>query len=214
MGGTASPGGALKGGPAVTALPTDDGSRHLRFSHDVAFGLTVALARTDALAFVRDAGRSLRRADFLEELSVASGPPPTVSAQLPVHAAPFGARRLPFTSEIVRTAEGARLVAGPPPTPGSGWAEVGGEAWVTAGEAGPSRLDYRLTVTVTLALPAAERWGMRALLKMVELAGAAVLRRVVESLPSAVEAAALEEVAAVDVAAAHAVAPPTLEPGA
>jgi len=167
----------------------------LRFSHDLGFELSVELDRATALAFVRDVGKVLGRADFLKSVRVESGPPVVISAELPVQAASFGGS-LPFVSEVVETDLGARLVPAPAAVGAVGWADVGGEARVFGSGAAPSRLEYEFAVTVTLLTPAAERWGGRALLKMIEIAGANVLRRVVANLPRAVEAAAGAEVAA------------------
>jgi hypothetical protein len=81
--------------------------------HEVAFDLDLALAPTDALEFVRDVPRSLSRADFLRSLHLEGEDPTVVVAELPVNAALFGQRLLPFRSELRRRRPGARLVGLP-----------------------------------------------------------------------------------------------------
>lgn len=172
-------------------------SGQLRLEHDIAFSILVALGEADAQAFVRDVARSLQHADFLTALTVTPGGPPTVSAELPVNAAMFGMRSLPFESGLLLTPAGAQLAPRRLAPSGSGWAEVGGEATVVGAGQAESRLDYKFAVAVNLVTPSSEHWGTRALLKMVELTAASVLRRVLERFPRAIEAAANEAVAGV-----------------
>lgn len=158
-------------------------------THQVAFALELGLARPDAVAFVRDASRSLACADFLSELRVDDEPGgPVVRAALPVNAAMFGARRLRFASRVERTPEGARL-RGLPLDDRPGWAKVSGEARVTP-QPGGSHVAYRFDIGIHLDLPAPDRWGGRALLKMVEVTASTVLSRVSERFPPAVREAA------------------------
>ncbi len=177
--------------------PTDDGARWLRLDHDFGFSIRVALSSAAALDFVRDVPLSLRHADFITNLRMTRGEPPTVSAELPVDAGFFGMRSLPFESAVQITSDGARLLPRRLGEGGIGWAEVAGEAKVfaTAGDAPSSRLDYTFDVTVYLAMPSAERWGTQALLKMVELTAKTVLRKVAGRFPRAIEASAAEAAA-------------------
>lgn len=176
-------------GGAQTTVGRESGK--LKLEHSIAFSLGSALGEAEARAFVRDVPRSLRHADFLSSLSVLPGDPPVVAAELPVNAAMFGMRSLPFESEVRLTSTGARLTPRPLPHHGAGWAEVAGEARVGGAGAG-SRLDYSFAITVHLAMPNAERWGTQALMKMIELTAASVLRRVLERFPAALELAASE----------------------
>lgn len=169
----------------------------LRLEHDIAFSVFVALGEADARAFVRDVARSLEHADFLTALQVTPGAPPTVSAELPVDVAMFGMRSLPFESALLETSVGAQLAPRPKVRSGSGWAEVGGEATVVSAGKAESRLDYTFKVAVILVTPSSEHWGSRALLKMIELTAAKVLRRVLERFPRAIETAANEAAASV-----------------
>jgi hypothetical protein len=163
----------------------------MTLEHHVAFDLDLALPRAEALAFVRDVARSLARATFLEDLHVSTGSPRLVTATLPVNAALMGQRSLPFTSVLETTPDGARLVGQPLAPTGPGWAQVDGDADVFAADGG-SRVSYRFRVRVHLHLPEPERWGGRALLRMIEFTARSVLERVIAAFPSAVRAAADE----------------------
>lgn len=163
----------------------------MTLEHHVAFDLDLALPRAEALAFVRDVARSLARATFLEELHVSTGSPRLVTATLPVNAALMGQRALPFTSVLEATPDGARLVGQPLAPTGPGWAQVDGDADVSAADGG-SRVSYRFRVRVHLHLPEPERWGGRALLRMIEFTARNVLERVIAAFPAAVRAAAEE----------------------
>lgn len=171
----------------------------LSMRESIAFRFSTRLDVAAATEFVRDVPRSLTHADFLSGLRLEPGEPPLVSAALPVNAALFGRRELPFVSELQRTAVGARLTPTGLAPAGRGWAEVGGEAKVFAGGAeGGSVVDYALEVTIHLRLPGADRWGTRALGKMIELTAVTVLRGLVERFPAAVERAAAEAAETLD----------------
>ncbi|MEX2502890.1 MAG: DUF3809 family protein, partial [Trueperaceae bacterium] len=53
-----------------------------------------------------------------------------------------------------------------------------------------SRLTYRLEITVHLALPEADRWGGRALTRMIELTAERMVQRVLDRFPASIRAAA------------------------
>jgi hypothetical protein len=164
-------------------------------THEVSFILDLDLPGEAARDFVRDVPRSLSQATFLADLQVVEGNPKVVTAALPVNAALFGQRELPFRSELTYTADGARL-SGLPLTPeGPGWAEVSGDARVLAAERG-CRVEYSFRITIHLALPAPEKWGGRALLSMIEFTTKSVLQSVMGGFPAAVRAAAREVEAA------------------
>lgn len=165
-------------------------------SHSVTFTFDLALPRALAVAFVRDVEQSLARADFLEDLRVEpEGEGARVRASLPVNAAMFGQQRLRFESRLEPTPRGARLEGRPLPEERPGWARVSGEAEVAALPSG-SRVEYRFDIAIHLALPEPERWGGRALLRMVEYTAEQVLRRVTAQFPEAVQRAAREVEAA------------------
>lgn len=176
-------------------MPDDGTGEALTLRERIAFELEVPLAPETALAFVRDVEASLGHAGFLEGLSVEAGAPARVRAALPVSTPLFGERRLPFASELHETPAGARLAPLPLDAPARGRAEVGGEAAVAAAADG-SRLAYALEVAVHLDLPAADRWGTRALTRMLELTAASVLRGLLAHFPEAVERAARARAAA------------------
>lgn len=153
------------------------------------FSVRTSLEHQQAVAFVRDVARSLAAGKVLEDLHVTPGLPALVSACLPINTPLFGRRQLRFVSELRETVTGAALV----PTTGvegeRAWAEVGGEAIAFACEGG-SRLDYALDLTIHLDLPDADRWGTRALTRMIELTAGTVLRSLSERLRLAMEEAA------------------------
>lgn len=167
----------------------------MTLDHEVSFDLDLALSPADALAFVRDVPRSLSRAEFLRSLRLEGGPPTVVVAELPVNAALFGQRLLPFRSELQSTERGAVLRALPIEHDGPGWAAVDGEAEVAPAPAG-SRVRYHFKVRVHLRLPEAERWGGQALLRMIEYTAQTVLERVTAAFPQALRAAASDAEAA------------------
>lgn len=166
-------------------------------SHEIRFSLPVELPRARAVSFVRDVPRSLRMADFLSELQVIAATPPIVSAAIPVSAALFGQRELPFKSQLHQTESGARLVPVDLAFDGPGWADVAGEAHVVATGA-TSRLDYTFNITVHVRLPDSDHWGAQALKKMIEYTARTVLLKVMNRLPAAVAAAAGFEAASLD----------------
>ncbi len=158
----------------------------MKLTRHVTFDVPSSLDRSTAVAFVRDAERSLSHADFLTSLHQdLTG---VVAAELPVNAALFGQQRLRFRSRLEPTPGGARL-EGLDLDDVPGWTRVSGEARVVPLPDG-SRLDYRFEIEIHLALPEPERWGGRALVKMIEVTADQVLRRVCERFPAAVRAAA------------------------
>ena len=160
----------------------------VKLEHSIEFALPVGLEPQAAVAFVRDVPNSLSHADFLQSLHVEGD---TIRATLPVNAALFGQRLLPFVSQLKETERGARLVGVSTPASGPGWALVSGEAEVRANPQGGSLLHYRVAIEVHIALPEAERWGGRALLRMIEYTAKTVLERVTSAFPAAIAAAAV-----------------------
>ncbi len=166
----------------------------MTFDHSVRFELDVALDREEALAFVRDVRASLSRARFLRDLAVGpaqGGGVGTVTATLPVNAALFGQRDLPFRSRLHRTPAGATLEGLPIDAPGPGWAQVSGSVEVTPAAQG-SHLAYAFDIRVHVALPEPERWGGQALTKMIAYTASTVLARVTDAFPAAVADAAAD----------------------
>jgi hypothetical protein len=159
--------------------------------HAISFEVPIEATPDDAVAFVRDVPRSLAEARFLRGLRVLHGATVVVEASLPINAALFGQRELPFRSMLSHTPHGARLEALPLEGAARGWAEVGGEAIVTPVGDG-SLIRYDLTITVHVALPEADRWGTRALTKMIEYTASTILASVAAAFPAAVARAARE----------------------
>lgn len=183
---------ALKGADTPTAAHQAPSDELLRFSRAISFQLELEMSESEALAFVRDVPRSLAHADFITDLRLRHGSPPSVSASLPVSAALFGRRELPFESEIHHQPAGASLRPLPLSGESRGWVELAGEVDVAANGSG-SRASYAFEVTAHLRLPIADRWGTRALTKMIELTAASLLRDLVARLPAAIERAANEQ---------------------
>jgi hypothetical protein len=161
------------------------------FGHAIGFEVAVAVAPAVAIAFVRDVSRSLAHAHFLHDLQIEAGPPVVVAAALPINAALFGQRDLPFRSVLTPTEQGACLDGLDVSAAGPGWASVSGSARVDAADGG-SLVRYDLTITVYVALPESDHWGARALVRMIEYAAATVLSRIATAFPAAVARAAQE----------------------
>ena len=158
-------------------------------SHAVSFDFELGLPPGVAVAFVRDVEISLSEAAFLQDLSVTTRPPTLVKAHLPVNAALFGQQLLEFQSRLIPTVQGARLEAVALETSEPGWAEVAGEATVQPAPGG-SQVTYHFDIAIHLRLPTPERWGGKALTKMIEFTAQRVLENITQSFPSAVQAAA------------------------
>ena len=163
----------------------------MNFEHAISFEVPLAVPPRVAIAFVRDVTRSLAYARFLRDLRVKPGPPVVVAAVLPINAALFGQRDLPFRSVLTPTESGARLTGLDVPSTGPGWASVSGDAVVRAGDGG-SLVAYDLIISVFVALPEAERWGGRALTRLIEYTAETVLARLTAAFPEAVARAARE----------------------
>ena len=164
----------------------------MNLSHAVTFTFDLSLPPAAATRFVRDVPLSLSKADFIENLQVADN---VVTAHLPVNAALFGQQRLEFSSRLHPTERGARLEALHLDTDAPGWAEVAGEAQVDSAPGG-SAVEYRFDITIHLKLPTPEKWGGKALVKMIEFTAQRVLENITANFPVAVQAAAQEAEAA------------------
>lgn len=158
----------------------------MKIRRNVVFEVPSALDCSSAVTFVRDVERSLAAADFLTAL--ARNDDGVVTAQLPVNAALFGQQRLRFRSRIVPTPSGGRL-EGQDLDDVPGWARVSGEASVVPQPDG-CRIDYRFDIEIHLSVPEAERWGGRALTRMIEVTADRVLARIAERFPHAVRESA------------------------
>ena len=115
----------------------------------------------------------------------------TVRARIPVNAALFGQQELAFESRLLPTPRGAVLRSVPLEHLRPGWAEVAGEAEVRP-HPGGSHVSYRFDIAIHLHLPEPERWGGRALLKMIHFTAERVLESITAEFPGAVQAAARE----------------------
>jgi Protein of unknown function (DUF3809) len=165
----------------------------MQLTHAVDFTFALTLSQAAAVDFVRDVKDSLSRATFIENLEVHNT---IVTASLPVNAALFGQQLLHFRSKLVPTVKGAKLEPLPlEPDPEEekqvGWAEVTGEAIVKPLPQG-SEVSYHFDITIHLYLPKAEKWGGKALTRMIEFTAKHVLETITSSFPKAVQEAAKE----------------------
>lgn len=165
----------------------------MQLSHAVDFTFALTLSRAAAGDFVRDVKTSLSKASFIENLEVLDN---IVTASLPVNAALFGQQLLHFRSKLVPTVKGARLEPLPLETDPQeekqvGWAEVAGEAFVKPLPQG-SEVSYHFDITIHLHLPKAEKWGGKALTRMIEFTAKHVLETITSGFPKAVQEAAKE----------------------
>lgn len=173
----------------------------MKIAHAVHFTFDLELPPVEAVEFVRDVRRSLAKADFIRDMQVFSASQQThVRAVLPVNAAFFGQQELSFESVLSQAPRGAVLSPLPITEPQLGWAEVAGRAEVTGLETpgcpNGSRVVYDFDITIHLNLPEPEKWGGRALLKMIHFTAQRVLEKMAEDFPRAVQAAAAETEAA------------------
>lgn len=164
----------------------------MQLSHSVSFHFDLILPQAEAICFVQDAKASLKNASFIEDLRVKDN---LVSASIPVNAALFGQQLLAFESQLEPSPKGARLLAQKLATEQPGWAEVAGEAVVYPRPKG-SHVSYTFDITIHLHLPKAEKWGAKALTKMIEFTAQKVLESITSQFPKAVQAAAQEVEAA------------------
>jgi hypothetical protein len=165
-------------------------------AHAIHFAFDLGLAPVDATEFVRDVPRSLAKAEFIRDMEVFEvGELRHVRAVLPVNAAFFGQQELVFESVLEPTPRGATLRPLPFSEPRLGWAEVGGRAEVQPLPSG-SRVLYDFDITIHLSLPEPEKWGGRALLKMIGFTAQRVLENIAAEFPKAVQEAAAETEAA------------------
>jgi hypothetical protein len=160
----------------------------MQLTHAVDFTFSLALSQAAAVEFVRDANLSLSKASFIEDLQQHAG---IVTASLPVNAALFGQQVLHFRSRVVPTIKGARLEPLSLETDQIGWAEVSGEAVVKPLPQG-SQVTYHFDITIHLRLPKAEKWGGKALTRMIEFTAKHVLETITSGFPKAVQEAAKE----------------------
>lgn len=178
----------------------------MKIANTVTFDIHLALEQAPALDFVRDVRKSLAKASFLSNLQVSDVPADIVPADIAsaedtqsalqhvqasivVNAALFGEQALSFQSYVRPKAKGATLEALPFSEPKLGWAEVSGDATVYPLPQG-SRIRYRFDITIHLDLPEAEKWGGRALSKMIHFTAQRTLERIVSDFPIAIQAAA------------------------
>ena len=168
----------------------------MEIAHAIHFTFDLSLEPAEAVTFVRDVPRSLAKAEFIRDMEVFSiGELQHVRARLPVNAAFFGQQELVFESVLEPLPRGASLSPLPFSEVHLGWAEVAGRADVQPLPSG-SRIVYDFDITIHLNLPEPEKWGGRALMKMIHFTAQRVLENIAAEFPAAVQAAAKETEAA------------------
>jgi len=161
----------------------------MQLSHHIDFVFLLNLPPQTAIEFVRNVELSLSEAEFIQNLSLNSEN--LIAADIPVNAALFGQQTLKFKSRLEFIENGARLEPIDIATNAPGWAKVAGVSVVSSADKG-SRVEYSFDITIMLNLPKAEKWGGRALTKMIEFTAKRVLERICSSFPGAVQEAAKE----------------------
>jgi len=134
----------------------------------------------NALAFLRDPGRSLARVRFLRDLKTDAH---EVRAVLVVNVPMLGEILLPLHSRLIHTPQGARLEACPLEDERA-WIELNGDGTATG-----HQLGYTFLFTAHIELPNAEKWGGAAFEKMVRAAAERTLSRLARELPEGMAAA-------------------------
>lgn len=187
--------------PSCSGVPPTERDM-MKIAHAIHFSFDLALEPQKAVAFVQDVKTSLSRAAFIRNMQVARigaqdrqrAPQHElqhVRASIPINAALFGQQELSFESVVTPTPRGAALSPLPFSEPRLGWAEVAGHAEVSPLPSG-SRVVYDFDITIHLDLPEPEKWGGRALLKMIHFTAQRVLESIAAEFPEAVQAAAAE----------------------
>ena len=136
-----------------------------------------------AIVFVQNVPISLAHVSFIQNLRLEGS---DVFADLRIDAPIIGEQHLDFHSRLETTDDGARLVA--LERSGKAWAEVAGQAHVTADGAGSS-IRYRLRIVIHLELPVTDRWGGRAFEKMAHATAQRSIERLSLEFPQGVLAA-------------------------
>jgi carbon monoxide dehydrogenase subunit G len=136
-----------------------------------------------AVAFVQNVPVSLARVAFIQNLRLEGS---DVFADLRIDAPIIGEQFLDFHSRLEPSADGAKLIA--LERSGKAWAEVAGQARVSASGTGSS-IRYQLRIVVHLELPVADRWGGKAFEKMAHATAQRSIERLSLEFPDGVLAA-------------------------
>jgi hypothetical protein len=150
-----------------------------------------------AIGFVQNVPVSLAHVSFIRNLRLEGS---DIFADLRIDAPIIGEQHLDFHSRLETTDDGAKLVA--LERNGKAWAEVAGQAHVTAdtgqasgaadtGQAGgaASSIRYLLRIVIHLQLPVTDRWGGRAFEKMAHATAQRSVERLSLEFPEGVLAA-------------------------
>lgn len=158
----------------------------IRLTREVRFDIPTQLGAQESLDFLRSPSLALQEVGFLTDVRV--HPDKRVTAELPVNAAFFGKRTVRFNSQVENLPNGARLVS-LPSMDETAVVKVAGQATVVEGPNG-ANLQYDFQFELIVHVPEPERWGGRALLKMVEITADRVLEKITAEFPEAVRIAA------------------------
>jgi Protein of unknown function (DUF3809) len=141
-----------------------------------------------AIAFVQNVPVSLALVSFIRNLRLEGS---DIFADLRIDAPIIGEQHLDFHSRLETTDDGARLIA--LERTGKAWAEVAGQAYVTADtgqvSGAASSIRYLLRIVIHLELPVTDRWGGRAFEKMAHATAQRSIERLSLEFPEGVLAA-------------------------
>jgi hypothetical protein len=150
-----------------------------------------------AIAFVQNVPVSLAHVSFIRNLRLEGS---DIFADLRIDAPIIGEQHLDFHSRLETTEDGAKLIA--LERTGKAWAEVAGQAHVTADtgqvsgsadtgqvDVAPSSIRYQLRIVIHLELPVTDRWGGRAFEKMAHATAQRSVERLSLEFPNGVLAA-------------------------
>jgi hypothetical protein len=141
-----------------------------------------------AIAFVQNVPVSLAHVSFIRNLKLEGS---DIFADLRIDAPIIGEQLLDFHSRLETTGDGAKLIA--LERTGKAWAEVAGQAHVTAdiGQASAvtSSIRYQLRIVIHLELLVTDRWGGRAFEKMAHATAQRSVERLSLEFPEGVLAA-------------------------
>jgi hypothetical protein len=147
------------------------------------FVLAYPGSSAQAIAFVQNVPVSLAHVSFIRNLRLEGS---DVFADLRIDAPIIGEQHLDFHSQLEPTTDGAKLIA--LERTGKAWAEVAGQAHVSANTAASS-IRYQLRIVIHLELPVTDRWGGRAFEKMAHATAQRSIERLSLEFPSGVLAA-------------------------
>ena len=148
----------------------------MRFEHDFSFSLLAPAGEAASLLLAPE--RVFARLPGIESLTREGD---ELSGRVCGEALLFGRVCFPFKSRL-RGDGGSEAVLEPLPLDEDLWAELSGRGRAEGGE-----IRYRVKLVLHAQLPSGEKWGGKALVRMVEAAIRRSLERTLSSLPQRLE---------------------------